>query len=491
LSTIRNILLLSVEDLNDWITPLGGHPDAHTPNLARLAARGFCFDAAYAPSPACSPSRTAALFGQGPWRTGIYGNEHSWAMAYRTRRRLSIIGRAKDAGWRTVMAGKVYHTVRSGQDWGDWDKTYPRGAETFAPVSQAVKAGLMKPADDFGPAPPPPPPPTAPTLAPAGLSSKDESPADAEPTDEGPMDDDRLCEATIAEMSPGAEGQFWAHGIYRPHLPFIAPSRFFDLVPQDPAMPPGFGNRAFDPADETEFEALPTHANAMSRRWTGRILAKTGEYKDFLRAYLAFVAYADHLVGRLLDHLDATGLSKTTLIVLWSDHGWQFGEKLAFRKFSLWERALRVPLMMAGPGVPMGRSGEPVSLLDIYPTLLEVIGGSAPHALDGQSLWPLLRGEPGRGYALSAFRVPVKSMPQRPRVSLSARSQSHRLIRYFDGTGELYDHRIDPFEKQTLVKGDVPLSDQVLPDEAQALMNVLPDVARPKSEADLPAHKRP
>ncbi|MEO1798728.1 MAG: sulfatase/phosphatase domain-containing protein [Pseudomonadota bacterium] len=145
---------------------------------------------------------------------------------------------------------------------------------------------------------------------------------------------------------------------------------------------------------------------------------------------------------------------------------------------------------MAGPGVPEGRSAAPVSLLDIYPTLLEIIGGEAPHPLDGQSLWPLLQGAPGRGHAISSFRVPLKARPNVPRISQSVRSATHRLIRYFDGTGELYDHRVDPFEKKTLVAGDTPLEAQDLPSEARDLLELLPATAPPRSEADLPKHKR-
>ncbi|MEL6913332.1 MAG: sulfatase-like hydrolase/transferase [Pseudomonadota bacterium] len=457
---IRNILLLSVEDLNDWITPLGGHPDAYTPNMARLAARGTCFDSAYAASPACSPSRTATLFGQGPWRTGIYSNDESWAMAFEPRRRLSIAGRAREASWRTAMAGKVYHTGASGQDWADWDVAHPRGAEGFAPISAAVRQGNLRPPDDFG------------------------------PCGEARLEDDRLLDAMLAEMAPGSERRFWAHGIYRPHLPFVVPERFFDLVPAEPRGAPGLGNRAFDIEDETELAPLPRYANAMARRWTGRMLSKTGEYTAFVRAYLASVAYADHLVGRLLDHLDSTGLSETTLILLWSDHGWQFGEKLAFRKFSLWERALRVPLMIAGPGVPVGRVREPVSLLDVYPTLLEVLCAAPPHPLDGQSLWPIMHGAAGRGHALSSFRVSAKDHPARPRISQSVRSATHRLIRYYDGTGELYDHRIDPFEKHSLLMGDRTLEAQTLPREAADLIALLPEPVAPRTAADLPPARR-
>ncbi|MEM1237453.1 MAG: sulfatase-like hydrolase/transferase [Pseudomonadota bacterium] len=465
MDAIENILLLSVEDLNDWISPLtdyrGGHPDAYTPNLARLAERSMLFRSAYCAAPACSPSRTATLFGQGPWRNGIYGNEQSWAMSYRPKAKRSIIARAKVEDWRTTMSGKVYHTGKSGQCWADWDATHPMYQEKFEPVSKAVKSDRLRALDDFGP------------LA-----------------QDARTQDDAHVDFTISQMQPRSTGQFWAHGIYRPHLPFLVPQRFFDLIPDEVRLPPGMGNREFDPFDTSELDCLPQHANAMSRTWLGRKIYETGEYLALIRAYLASVAYADYLVGRLLDHLDETGLSENTLIVFWSDHGWQFGEKLAFRKFSLWERSLRVPLMISGPDVPIGRSDEPVSLLDIYPTLLEVVGGDAPHVLDGQSLWPVLNGEKGRGYALSAFRAPSKANPDRPRISLSARGQTHRLIKYFDGTGELYDHRTDPYEKRNLTDPRRKLKEQNLIPEAQELLSILPKVVPQKTLDDLPDHKR-
>ncbi len=452
---IKNILLLSIEDLNDWIEPLGGHPDAYTPNLNRLAARGTCFHNTFTPAPACSPARTATLFGQAPWRTGIYDNAQSWAMAYPPHQNLSIVGQARQAGWQTIGAGKVFHLGASGMDMSDWDQMIYERPETYQMKSEAVKRGLLERREDFG------------MLNQPKLK----------------VQDIRFCNQMMEKMVAGAEGQFWAHGIYRPHLPFIVPNRFFKHIPEDVAMPPSFGNRVFDPFDETELQALPAHARAMSQRGTGKILEETGEYTTFLRAYLASIAFADFLVGRLFDHLDATGLAETTLVVLWSDHGWQLGEKLAFRKFALWERALRVPLMMSGPGVPQGRCDTPVSLLDIYPTLLEVLDRSSPHPLDGQSLWPVLQGEEGRGYAISAFNCPDGD---EPRLSVSVRNRAHRLIHYFDGTGELYDHRVDPYERNTLVDPKTLLAEQDLPDTVTQMMDAFPEFATPRSRADLP-----
>ncbi len=459
---IKNILLLSVEDLNDWIEPLGGHPDAVTPNLSRLAARGTVFEQAYTPVPECSPARTAALFGQAPWRTGIYGNRHSWAMKFPPHQRRSIVGQAREAGFRTFGAGKVFHLGKSGLDQADWDDvTYTR-PWNFPPVSKAARRELIGKREDFG-------------VMPEGSKG---------------MLDDAMCDQMLAWMQPGDAGKFWAHGVYCPHLPFVAPERFFDMIPDTVRMPPAFGNRGFDALDETELESLPKAAASMPRRWLGRKIGRTGEYKAFLRAYLACVAYADSIVGRILDHLDETGLSDSTLILFWSDHGWQLGEKLAFKKFTLWERALRVPLMMAGPGVPVGRCDAPVSLLDMYPTLLSTMKHEAPHALDGQDLWDVLQGTAAHTHSVSVYEAEGKQASVAGQLSASVRSASHRLIHYHDGTGELYDHRVDPFEKNTLLDPARMIADQELPDDLMEilldLMEQLPEMAAPLDPAVLP-----
>ena len=459
---IKNILLLSVEDLNDWIEPLGGHPDAVTPNLARLAARSTVFEQAYTPVPECSPARTAALFGQAPWRTGIYGNRHSWAMAYPPHQQRSIVGQARQAGFMTYGAGKVFHLGKSGLDQTDWEDVAYTRPWNFPPVSKAARRELIGKREDFG-------------VMPEGSKG---------------MLDDAMCDQMLEWMKPGDEGKFWAHGVYCPHLPFVAPQKFFDLIPSEVRMPPGFGNREFDALDETELQSLPKAAGTMPRRWLGRKIGRTGEYNDFLRAYLACVAYADSIVGRILDHLDETGLSDSTLIMFWSDHGWQLGEKLAFKKFTLWERALRVPMMMAGPGVPVARNNAPVSLLDIYPTLLSAMGHEAPHALDGQDLWDVLDGASSRDHSVSVYEAEGRQASTPGQLSASVRSATHRLIHYHDGTGELYDHRVDPFEKNTLLDPDRLIADQDLPDELMEivldLMEQLPEMEPTLDPAILP-----
>lgn len=450
-------MLFSIEDLNDWIEPLGGHPQAVTPNLSRLAARGVNFTQAFTTSPACAPARTAALFGQGPWRTGIYGNDQSWAMAYAPGERRSIVGRARAAGWRTIGAGKVFHLGRSGLDLEDWDAFHHLPGEKFAPLSRAAKDGVFKGNADFGPVP-----------------------------DDTVLNDARHLDWMLEHMEAGFERQFWAMGTFRPHLPFIVPQRFFDMIPTPVSHPPSFGNRAFDPDDATDLQGLSHYARKIPRRWTGRVLTHTGEYEAYLHAYLASVAFADHQLGRMLDHLENTGLIDTTLIVLWSDHGWQFGEKLAFRKFTPWERSLRVPFMLSGPGIGRAEMSAPISLLDLYPTLLEVIGTEAPHPLDGTALWPVIGGQPSHKPAISMHCTDGTGAPGGGRISASLRSQTHRLILYHTGRGELYDHRNDPFEHHNLLKPRRAVIDQDLPPEAMELLKHVPDAVAPKTLKDLP-----
>jgi arylsulfatase A-like enzyme len=428
LKDIKNILLLSVEDLNDWIEPLKGHPQAYTPNISRLAKRAVVFDQAYAAAPACSPSRTSTLFGQAPWRTGIYHNRHSWAMQFEPGENLSIIGQAHSAGWKTYGAGKVFHmTGKSGLDTADWTEYFHTPTDKFSPISRAVQEGLLNSLEDFGPI----------------------------PNDTPPLYDDRGLSYIKSKINKGADKNLWAFGTYRPHLPLIVPQRFYDLIKQPIQPPPGLGGKVFDPNNYQEIRKLPKEAKKLIRRNSGmgKVLNETGEYDELVHAYLASIAYADYLVGELLDHMEETGGLDSTLIVFWSDHGWQIGEKLAFRKFTLWERALRVPLFISLPKGPRGKSSEPVSLMDIYPTLLNIIGQDPPHAVDGQDLLPVINGEKGRGYALSMWELHHTGNALNSTLSSSVRTQQYRLIHYHDGAMELYDHENDPYEQSNLLHG--------------------------------------
>lgn len=439
----RNILLLTIEDLNDWIEPLGGHPQAITPNLARLARRAVNFTAAEAPAPACGPSRIATMFGQAPWRTGLYNNKHDWHTEYADSS-ASIVSRAKAAGWTTYGVGKIfYKAVDDDLAWTEAgidmrDKHLP-------PTSQACRKGLIHYGNDFGPA----------------------------PFDRLPLGDEKNVDWILEKMTADAERTLWGIGIMKPHAPFIVARDYFDMLSGPIVPPPGLFGGKFDPNDRRSILNLPRQARRLidKQRHLGEVLHETGEYEDFLRAYLASIAFADAQAGRVLDHLDDLGLTDSTLIVMWSDHGWQLGEKLCFRKFTLWERALRVPFMFAGPGIVPRNVSEPVSLLDLYPTVAAAIGIKAPYELDGDDLTSVLttRAKP-RGAAMSAFSV----KNTKDRIALTIRTSEYRLIRYWDGERELYDSVNDPFEHRNLLWPDNDTVSDNLKAVAESLDKLLP-----------------
>ncbi|MCW5738418.1 MAG: sulfatase-like hydrolase/transferase [Enhydrobacter sp.] len=445
---IKNVLLISIDDLNDWIGPLGGHPQAFTPNLNRFAKQSVVFEEAMATSASCSPSRTAFLYGKAPWNTGVYTNQEQWTDVYPREQRLSLIGRLRDAGWDTTLAGKLTHGTI---DRADWSLVVDEASERFPAVSEAVKSGLLRPTLDFGPI----------------------------PDDTGPMVDERQADFLMSQMQSGDVNQLWALGLHRPHSPFVVPQRYFDLIPETVAPAPGMSPVPFDPTDTSAFDGLPPEALDMIKRKMGRMLGETGEYLDLVRAYLATIAYMDDIVGRVLDQLEKSGLADNTLVVLWSDQGLQFGEKQAFRKFTLWEPSLHVPFMIRGPGMDPKTVSNPVSLLDIYPTLASLLGVTTPYALDGHDLTPVLTSsarpeEP----AISAWNSPVVKGGE-PRLVVTVRTADYRPIRYWDGALELYDHRVDPYEQVNLVPpGTTP--DAALQAVIDGLVALLPkDMATP------------
>ena len=445
---MKNLLLVSIEDLNDWIEPLGGHPDAFTPNLTRLAGMGAVFTQAYAPAPACSPSRTAALFSKFPWETGLYRNSDLWHDHFEPGGRQSLIGRLRDSGMFTSGCGKVFHSryrankEKGSLDDGDWDTFYLASKVRYPPVSRSVQSGDLGNNADFG----------------------------IDPTDE-PSYDDRNTDWMVERIKPGAVNQAWAFGIYRPHLPFIVPGEYFELIPKHVSLPPGLGVDVFDPDNDLMLEGLPGAARKLSKKVsrTGRILHNHGEYHDFLRAYLASIAYADSKLGKVLDRLEECGLIDNTLIVLWSDHGWQLGEKLAFRKFTLWERALRVPVMFAGAGIRPSRIEIAISLVDIAPTILTMLGLAPVEAFSGQDLSPVIRGgaRPARPYAASVWGTNVNDA-QKFRLAYSVRSERYRMTKYWNGAYELYDHAVDPYEHENVAgRKFSPLEPSASPDIRQ------------------------
>jgi arylsulfatase A-like enzyme len=234
--------------------------------------------------------------------------------------------------------------------------------------------------------------------------------------------------------------RFIAAGIYRPHEPWYVPQKYFDQYPLDTVeLPPVIDN---DLDDVPAVARVSTFNSTEMHEW----IVAAGRWKEGVQAYLASVTFADAMVGRLLDALDASGRAEHTVIVLFGDHGYHLGQKERWWKMTLWEVATRVPLIIVAPGVTRAgsRSGEAVSLMDLYPTLAELAGLGVPEHVEGQSLVPLLR-DPVSARAEPALMTYGFG-------NHAVRDERYRYIRYVDGSEELYDHRTDPHEWTNLAE---------------------------------------
>jgi arylsulfatase A-like enzyme len=414
-----DILFITVDDLNDWVGPLLGHPQALTPNMDRLADRGMVFANAHTAAPLCNPARTALMFGLRPSSTGVYGNNEDWRNMEVFDGIPSLPRYFRDAGFRTFGAGKLFHAhTYSPQgffglnDLAAWTDFYPY-------------LGRQLP-DEVGP-------PTRPANGNPGYLGFDWSPV---VTDDSAMGDGQVVSYIERQYAAaaGPEPRFLAAGIYRPHLPWYVPQKYLDMHPLGDIQLPLVLD---DDLDDVPPIARPAALNAgQTHDW----VLEEGVWPEAVQGYLASVSFADAMVGRLLDALDASGRADSTIIVMMSDHGFHVGEKHRWRKQTLWEDATHVPLIIVVPGVttPGSRTNRPVSLLDIYPTLTELAGLGRPGHLEGTSLVPLLE-NPEAEWDHAAVTT-------NGYMEHAVRDERYRYIRHSDGSEEVYDHLTDPNE---------------------------------------------
>jgi arylsulfatase A-like enzyme len=430
-SARRNVLFIAVDDLNDWIGCLGGHPDTKTPNFDRLAKKGVLFTKAYCAAPLCNPSRAALMTGLRPSSTGVYDNSQPFRQSV-AKDAVTLAQYFRANGYKAMGSGKIYHDAFP--DPASWDEWFP------APNQQ-------KPAD---PRPANPPLNGIPDTAHFDWGPLKNS--DSE------MGDYKVVNYVSSQLAKKHDKPFFlACGIYKPHLPWYVPEKYFDMfTPSKLAMPS---------VKDDDLDDVPPIGKKMAKAdGDHRRVLEHNQYRKAVQGYLAAIAFADAQLGRVLDALEASEYKDNTTIVLWSDHGWHLGEKLHWRKFALWEEATHNVMMMTVPGVtkPGGRCNRPVNLLDIYPTLVELHGLPAKAGLEGTSLVPLLR-DPGAAWtrpALTTFG----------RNNHSVRSERFRYIRYSDGTEELYDHKEDDLEWTNLASN--PQFETVKRELARWLPNV-------------------
>ncbi len=429
-----NVLFLAIDDLNDWVGFLGGYPGkVYTPHLDRLAASGTAFTNAHCTAPVCCPSRASVLSGLYPTSTGIYNNQHWWKPNLPKLRTIPI--HFRENGYHTIGTGKIFHHTAGNNPPNQWDH-FKR-----APFNDN---GWLRYGDSSYPWTPDKPRPREFPYSGIKLYSG-EADWGVLPQAESEYDDSRVADYAInflknSDRRTTDKPFFLACGIFHPHLPWYTPRKYLELYPPDKIFVP---------------ENIPEDLNDIPR--PGRKLAEkksadlqrireTGRWRTAIQHYLASISFADALVGRVLDSLRKSNAAGNTVIVLWSDHGWHLGEKGHWHKRTLWEESTRVPLIISAPeiGNMSQRCAQPVSLVDIFPTLIELCQLPPIDNLDGVSLVPWLED-------------PVKTR-ERPALTveesghISVRSRHHRAIHYTTGEWELYDHRSDPSERTNIAK---------------------------------------
>ncbi|MCX7045688.1 MAG: sulfatase [Candidatus Sumerlaeota bacterium] len=411
-----NVLFIAIDDLNDWVGCLAGHPQARTPNMDRLAARGTLFSNAHCQSPLCNPSRSSLLTGLRPSSTGIYGLVPGIRDVDATRNCVTLPQYFAAQGYFTASFGKVFH-----------DGSIPARLHTNE-------------FNVWGPAPGMPLPPKKFVNTPSPMRAVDWG---VYPANDADQADWKIADAAIAQLKslPKDKPFFLAAGFRLPHVPCFASQKWFDLFPptEQILLPP---YKEHD-RDDVPFFAWYLHWKLPEPRLSW--LKKNDQWRPLIRAYLASTTFMDSQIGRLLDALDAAGHTTDTVIALWSDNAWHLGEKDITGKNTLWERSTHVPLIISVPGAGQGaKCRQPAELLDLYPTLVEVCGLPPREGLEGHSLAPQLK-DANAPRAWPAITTHNQN-------NHTVRSERWRYIRYADGSEELYDMNADPNEWTNLAK---------------------------------------
>ncbi len=411
----HNIVLISIDDLNDWVGCLGGHPQAQTPNLDALASKGTLFANAHCQAPVCQPSRSSLMTSRLPSSTGLYFLNPGIRQSPVTKNAVTLPERFATEGYQVFGAGKLFH--------------HRMNQTVFSNVGRYATFDNIQ--IGFGPRP----------------QKKISQPHGHPLWDWGafPAGDDQMPDHHLAHWAAGVLQQkherpfFLAVGFYRPHVPMYVPKHWFDRHPREQISLPSVADRDTDDVSQYARDLTSLKHVAPTHSW----VSESGQWPHAVQSYLASTSFVDACVGIVLKSLWTSTFRDNTIVVVFSDHGFHLGEKERWAKRSLWEDATRVPLIIAGPGIAAGAVCQrPVGLIDIYPTLLDLTGETADAEHEGTSLRPLLRDSEARW--------------SRPVITTfgpgnhAVRSDRWRFIQYQDGSQELYDHDSDPHEWNNL-----------------------------------------
>ena len=440
-----NVLFISVDDLNDWGGSLDNTYGAKTPNMDKLFASGTLFTNAHCSQPVCTASRNSLLSGIHPVKSGWYTSTDKMKKTYH-----QVMGdhkmlpqHFKDNGYRTMAVGKVFHNGtsdykdRTDDFWNQIGPTYKVPKEMRA-RSGDYKGTKFYPFPKSGNA-------ISTYFKTDGYikgNSLCAGPLDRDDMPDGKMYDEIIADWAIERLDKKRKKPFLlAVGFVRPHLPFTAPRKYFDLYDKEKIQVPDI--------PKTEMTDIPIMGKSIAYGTLKggdhhTVLSISDHYwRDMVHGYLACISFVDAQIGKVIDALEASDHADNTIIILWSDHGQHLGEKRHWRKQALWEEATRVPLFIRTPDqTKPARINSAVSLLDIYPTLIDLCQLPPAKKLGGRTLTPLLK-NPN-----TPWDHPVHISWYYKNDAI--RSNRYRYIRYRDGTEELYDHQTDPGEHTNL-----------------------------------------
>jgi uncharacterized sulfatase len=416
-----NVLFIAVDDMNN---DLGCYGNAlvKSPNIDALAARGVKFDRAYCQFPLCSPSRTSLMTGLRPDTTRTFNLQYHFRQGLPDVATLSQF--FKNNGYYAARVGKIYHYGNPGEIGTDGLDDAPSWTEKFNPAGRdktILEPEIIR-------------------LSKGGLGSSISILADKTGKDEEHTDG-MVASQTIRLLEANKDKPFFiAAGFYKPHCPYVAPQKYFDLYPLEkitlPEIAEGFR------------QTVPAPALASTNPWP-YLGVMPDEARQGKQAYYATISFVDAQIGRVINALDRLGLRDNTVVVFWSDHGYLLGEHGMWMKQSCFEESARVPLIIAPPKSKSAGQSCPrtVELLDIYPTLVDLAGLIPPTHLQGARLRPLLDNPQ------AAWNRPAFTQVQRGALpGHSVRTERWRYTEWDGGEKgtELYDHKNDPQELKNL-----------------------------------------
>ena len=461
-----NVLFISIDDLNDWAGKFNGNPQMLTPHMDRFAEEGVVvFQNTHCAGPVCGPSRSAMMSGFMPDRTGAYGNSNNMLKSALVQEYATLPEYFSKNGYTTINKGKIFHAHASkhGLDRGQWawDTWLPREGGT--PVDKTKyysrREGIY------------------------GGKKVENSPyADPKgsefgwgPTQGGKeeMSDYQTAQwAADLLQEPSEKPFFLAVGISKPHLPWYVPQEYFDRYPLDEVIAPVVDENDYDDVPNEKGE--PAYEASQDYLWTSQ---SEELYKRAAQAYMASSSFADDCVGVVLEGLAKSPHRDNTIVVIWGDHGWHLGEKMRYRKGSLWAESTRAPLMIRLPGMNEAQDCEhAVNLLDLHPTLVDLCRLPPRPDIDGRSIAPLLE-DPNQNW-------PYPTVTTQGYGNHSVVYEDWHYIERRDGVNELYHLKSDPYEHKNLIRSDQSVVSQVL---AQLKSFVPTDLAPelPKNEPGL------